>query len=371
MKILLLANHLNPGGIATYTISLAQGLKNKGHLIKVASRGGEWCRRLEELGIEHIYLSLHTKSELSPRIFFAKRELLKRLETDRVDILHAQTRITRVLAQFMRNHSGIPFVSTAHGFYTRRLGQRFFPCWGDGVVAISQAVKNDLVDKFKLDKRKIKVIYNGIDVYRSNKIITDQDKAQIKEDLGIDSEKVVVSISRLSFIKGQIYLVRAMEKIARDYPGLSCIIVGEGEAEDSLRKETDNLNLGKRVRFLKSVEDTTKILSIADVFVLPTMQEGLGLAILEAMASGIPVISTNIGGIPEIIRDGTNGLLVPAQDASALAGAISRLLKDEPLRIRLALNGRETVREKFSAERMIGESENFYEEIIAERFHTR
>jgi glycosyltransferase involved in cell wall biosynthesis len=364
MRILLLTNHLNPGGITTYVLSLAQGLKKKGHLVKIASRGGGCEQILEDSGIKHIYLNLHTKSELSPRIILGKRRLMDVLRTEAVDVLHAQTRITRVLSQFIQNRLRIPFVSTAHGFYKPRLGNRLFPCWGEGVVAISEAVKKDLIDKIKLNTSKIKVIYNGIDITRFNKNINDSDRNELRRNFGLGSGKVIVNISRLSFIKGHIYLIKAMEKVSQEHPDVSCLIIGEGEAENVLKTAVNRLGLAEKIKFYPSVSDTNKILLIADVFVLPTIQEGLGLAILEAMASGIPVVATNIGGIPEIIQNERNGLLVPVQDSQVLAGTIIRLLKDEPLRIRLVQNGRRTVKDKFSIKRMVGETEDFYRENI-------
>lgn len=364
MKILLLTNHLNPGGIATYTISLAKGLSKRGHLVKVASRCGEWRGQLEDSGIGHIYLNLQTKSEVSPLLISAKKKLLDILKDGGTDILHPQTRISRVLAQSVFKRTGIPFVSTAHGFYKKRLGSRLFPCWGAGVVAVSEAVKKDIISKFNLAPEKIKVIHNGINLDRFSEIMSGSDKEKIKESLGLGGKRIILNVSRLSFIKGHTYLVKVARIIIQNYADVDCVIIGEGEAETSLKEEIKGLGIERRIRLLRSVGDRFEFLSIADVFVLPSLQEGLGLSILEAMAAGIPVVATDIGGIPEIIRNGENGILVPPRDIPALSKAVCRVLEDDALRDRLVQNGRRTVEERFSLDRMVNQTEEFYRRII-------
>ncbi len=364
MKILLLANHLNPGGISTYTLTLAEGLKTRGHNVKVVSGGGVLTNRLIRAGIEHIYLDLSTKSELSPKIFVAKRRFLDILSKFSSDILHPQTRLTRVCAQFARNKTGVPFVSTAHGFYKDRLGNRIFPFWGDGIIAVSEAVKRDLISKLKVPANNIRVIHNGIET--SGKNIFDGGKTGIKEKLNLNFDKLIVSISRLSFIKGHIYLIRAMEKVSMAYPGAGCLIVGDGEAKALLEKETSRLKLTDKIKFLSSVEDTGEIFSAADIFVLPTLQEGLGLSILEAMARGVPVVATDVGGIPEIIESGKNGILFPPKDMNTLAEAICQVLGDGVLRNNLVGNAKKMVGEKFSSENMVSLTEDFYKNITGQ-----
>ncbi|MCX5656819.1 MAG: glycosyltransferase family 4 protein [Candidatus Omnitrophica bacterium] len=361
MKIILLANHLNPGGISTYTLTLAEGLKVRGHNVKVVSGGGVLTNRLIRAGIEHIHLDLSTKSELSPKVFVAKRRFLDILSKAPPDILHPQTRLTRVCAQFIRNKTGVPFVSTAHGFYKDRLGNRIFPFWGDGIIAVSEAVKINLTSSLGIPADNIRVIHNGIDT--SGKNISDGEKDRIKEKLNLNFNKLIVSISRLSFIKGHIYLVRAMEIVCKAYPSAGCLIVGDGEAKALLEKETRRLKLVGKIKFLSSVEDTGEILSAVDVFVLPTLQEGLGLSILEAMARGIPVVATNVGGIPEIIESGKSGILFPPKDMDTLAEAICRVLGDDVLRNSLVSNAKKIVGEKFSSENMVSLTEDFYKNV--------
>jgi len=363
MKILILTNHLNRGGITTYVISLAQGLKENGHTVKVVSRGGERVFDLEKMNIEHIFLDLFTKSEISPKIFCAKRKLFSILKKEKMDLLHPQTRITRVLAQYIYNKSNIPFVSTAHGFYKKRLAHIVFPYWGKRVIAISKAVKEDLVDRFGLKSEIVKVIYNGIDLdkFIPKKI---EERKELRKKFGLENGPVIGIISRIAKIKGHEYLIKAMKIILERYSNAKLLILGEGKGKDYLKKMVKDLRMGENVIFSSLNLDTLSLFSLMDVFVLPSLEEGLGMVILEAMASNVPVVATEVGGIPEIIRNGENGLLVPPQDYLKLGEAICKILENSELRDKFIYNGRKTVEENFNLKNMVKETEKVYEEII-------
>ncbi|MFN7169657.1 MAG: glycosyltransferase family 4 protein [Candidatus Omnitrophota bacterium] len=359
MRIILLTNHLNAGGITTYVLFLAKGLKERGHQVKVVSRGGERLKDLERWGIEHIFLNLFTKSEVSLKIYQAKRKLCSILKKEDVDLLHPQTRITRIIAEYIQNKLNIPFVTTAHGFYKKRLSHKIFPCWGKKVIAISNAVKEDLIRKFNLPDNRIKVIYNGVSI---EKFKMQNAKSKMETDKG----EIIGIVSRLSEIKGHPYLLRAMKEILKNFPQAQLFIVGEGKMKNYLLKLVRKLRIEKNVFFISSVLDTSSLFSNLDVFVLPSLEEGLGMAILEAMAWGVPVVATDVGGIPEIIQDGKNGLLVSPQDYKSLSRAICRVLESPDLKNKFIINGRRTVEEKFSLEKMLGETERLYYEILNE-----
>ncbi|MCM8784199.1 MAG: glycosyltransferase family 4 protein [Candidatus Omnitrophica bacterium] len=362
MKILLLTNHLNAGGITTYVLSLAKGLKEKGHLVKVASRGGEKLDVLKSLGIEHIFLNIFTKSEISPKIFWAKRNLCSILEKEGMDLLHAQTRLTRVISRYVQKRLNLPFVSTAHGFYKKRISHKIFPHWGKGVIAISKAVEKHLKVKFGLEGIKIKVIYNGVEMGSFKK--SEKEINGLRNNFGLSRGPVIGIISRLAEIKGHFYLIRAMKYVLEKIPSAQLLIVGEGKIRNLLLRLIKDLEMEKSVFLVSSISDKSLIFSLMDIFVLPSLEEGLGMVLLEAMAFGIPVVASNTGGISEIIQDGENGLLVLPRDEKGLGEAICRILEDDTLKNKLVFKGKQTIEEKFTLDNMVKETEDFYREIL-------
>lgn len=363
MNILILANHFNPGGISSYILSLAQGLTAKGHKVYVGSSGGEWVERLKKNNIEHIKLPLRTKSIISPKLLFAYCVLRRIIKEKKIDIIHSQTRVSSVLAYWLSRKTAVPFISTAHGFFRPRWVRLRFPCWGDLVIAISQAVKEHLIVDFKIAPDKIRLVHNGINVKSNQKPVTSNQK-EIKEKFGLKEGPVVGIIARLSEVKGHTYLIQAMKKVITQIPKAQLLSVGDGAIKKELEDLARSLGILERARFVPAVADTREALSVMDVFVMPSLQEGLGLSIMEAMLSGLAVIASSVGGIPSLIKDGQTGILVEPKDAQALAKAIISLLKDNKKASELGKNARELIIKEFSLERMIQETEEVYQECL-------
>ena len=364
MNILILANHFNPGGISSYILNLAQGLAVKGHQVYVGSAGGEWVERLKKNNIEHINLPLKTKSIISPKLLFSYFILKKELRDKRLDIIHSQTRVTSVLAYWLSRKTTVPFISTAHGFFKPRWVRLRFPCWGDLVIAISEAVKEHLIADFKVIPDKIRLVHNGISLSREriNTCLPEgrDSREQIRKGLGLKEGPVVGIIARLSEVKGHIYLIQAMKKVIAQIPEVQLLSVGDGAIKKELENLARGLGILERVRFVPAVADTREALSVMDVFVMPSLQEGLGLSIMEAMLSGLAVIASSVGGIPSLIKDGHTGILVEPKDAEALAKAIISLLRDNKKASELGKNARELIVKEFSLERMVQETEEVY-----------
>ena len=253
-------------------------------------------------------------------------KLLPHIKEKNIDIIHSNTRVTQVLSCIIEWLSGKPFVSTCHGFFKKRFFRKIFPCWGKKVIAISQQVKEHLLKDFAVKEKDIVVIHNGIDVdrFRNHKPENSAfgGREQLKTDLGLGSGPVVGIIARLSDVKGHIYLIEAMKKVLKALPDAQLLIAGEGKMKDELVSLARHLGLEGKVFFLPQVCDTVKVLSIMDVFVMPSLKEGLGLALMEAMACGLAVIGSDVGGIKSLIQHDYNGLLVEPEDTVALSSAI-------------------------------------------------
>ncbi len=177
--------------------------------------------------------------------------------------------------------------------------RKIFPCWGDYSIAISEAVRAHLVNDLGVRKEKVAVVHNGVEIERfSPDKFTQAQKIKFKQEYALPAEAAVVgTIARLSSVKGQRYLITAMQKVTAVFPEAQLLLVGEGPEKEKLLEQTKKLRLENNVTFASSTLDTCLPLSIMDVFVFPSILEGLGLAIIEAQAMALPVVATDVGGI--------------------------------------------------------------------------
>ncbi|MBN1405773.1 MAG: glycosyltransferase family 4 protein [Candidatus Omnitrophica bacterium] len=362
MNILLLTTRLNLGGIGVYVATLACALKKRGHKVIVASSGGELEDILKSKGIEHVHISINTSSEIGPHVMIAAMKLLKIIRKENIQLIHAQTRVAQVIAQYLEKFSKVTFVTTCHGFFKRRFIRILLPCWGRRVIAISDAVREHLVNTMKVSKENIELVYNGIDASVAQRHYSKEEITAFKKEFNLKADKVIGITARMSSVKGHIYLLMAMPKIKQAFPDIQLFMVGSGDKkyEDKLKTMCARLKIEESVIFHPSIRDIHKALVVMDIFVLPSVQEGLGLSILEALAGGLAVVASNVGGIYSVIKHEENGILVPPKDHAALADAVIRLLKDEALAKAMGKRGIEIVNEKFTIDKMVKDTEAFY-----------
>lgn len=357
MNILHLTNHLNIGGISQYVLTLAAGLKKRGHKIFLASSGGVLLSNFEEEGIIYLHLNLKTKSELSYKLWLSYFKLKKYIRENHIEIIHAHSRTTQVLAHFLSRATEATYISTCHGFFKKRFSRRLFPCWGQKVIAISRAVKEHLLSDFKVGEEKIKIIHSGV-------LISEEKSGFAKEAFGLTDGPIIGIIARLSPEKGHVYLIKAMSEVIRHIPSAQLLIVGDGRLKKELVRLTEDLGLKKNVFFLAAEENLTGLFSVMDIFVLPSLKEGLGLSLMQAMRYGLPVVGSDIGGIRDLVRHQETGLLVKTKDAADLAQAILELLHNPQQAKILGENARSFIKENFSVERMVSETEEVYRECL-------
>ncbi|MFC1621610.1 glycosyltransferase family 4 protein [Candidatus Omnitrophota bacterium] len=365
MKILLITTHLNIGGIGTYTISLARALKKKGNEVFVASSGGVLLSDLAAARISHIKINMLTKSELSPKVLASIFELRKVVKKMNIDVIHAQTRVSQVIGFFVSKLCRKAFVTTCHGFFRPNAGRRILPAWGDRVIAISDAVRAHLEKDFHVNKDRISLIYNGINTMRFLKDFSKEEKDALKDKFGLRKDHLIIgTIGRFTPDKGQDVLLRAFFEILKQKPNVQLVFVGDGKERFEIIDMAQRLGLSDNVIFVKSQINTVNILSVMDVFMFtPKRKEGLGLALLEALAAGKPAVATNVGGVSSIINDGINGFLVEPSRYQLLVEPTVRLLKDKTLYEKMSQAGREMVIQKFSIDGMVDKVEKLYREI--------
>jgi glycosyltransferase involved in cell wall biosynthesis len=256
-------------------------------------------------------------------------------------------------------------VSTCHGFFNhKRFSRKLFPCWGEKTIASSKSVEKHLIEDFKLDRDRVVQIYNGIELDRFLNIGKEKDYVFL-ERIGFFSDDIIVgSIGRLSPVKGFKYLIEGFNMIARDYPKIKLLFIGEGPEENALRDMVSGYGLNTRVFFMGGGGMTDEYLPFFDIFCLPSVHEGLGLSIMEAMAAGKTCIASNVGGISELIQNDITGLLFPPRDPRSIAEAIKRLLGEPSLCGKLALNAREKAKKDFSICDSVRKTADMYEEVI-------
>jgi len=175
---------------------------------------------------------------------------------------------------------------------------------------------------------------------------------------------VVTVVGSLYPVKGHRYLLEAVPQIVKTCPSTVFLFAGRGDCETALREQARTLGLEARVRFLGLRQDVPTLLELGDVFVQPSLSEGLSIAILEAMAAARPVVTTRVGGNPELVVEGETGLLVEPADAAGLASAVTRILADPAEGRRLGANGLARVRSRFSIETMVAQYEQIYGTLV-------
>jgi L-malate glycosyltransferase len=227
----------------------------------------------------------------------------------------------------------------------------------DGFIAASGAIRDILTDD-GIDSSRIVVVHDGIDIDRIDSLPTTDIHAEYWLPRGVP---VVVNVGALVGHKGQRHLVDAVAQAMRDVPDVHAVIFGEGELRAPLEKQIKHLGLDKRILLPGFREDVLSLVKASDLFVMSSITEGLGSAVLDAMAMGLAVVGTRAGGIPEAVVPGKTGLLVDPGEPRPLAAAIVRLLKDASLRQSYGQAGRARVSEFFGVNRLVERTLAAYE----------
>ena len=364
MKILIVTSHLNFGGISSYSVFLAKKLKEKGHNVFIASSGGDMVKELKEDKIGHLKVALNTKSELNPKIILSSFRIVLFLKANKIDIMHAQSRVSQVTCYLASLFTKIPYITTCHGFFKPKITRKLFKFWGIKVIAISEAVRAHLVNDLKVPKDKIVMIHNGVDIGNFKRNYNNEEKESIRKEFSLTKAIVVGIIARLSSVKGHIYLLEAAKLILNKRKDIQFLIIGDGPEESKLKKLTKTLEIEENVVFHKSILDTAQALAVMDIFVMPSISEGLGLAILEAMASSLPVVASNVGGIYSLISEGKNGYLLTPKNPAAIEDAILKIINNSQLAKDMGNLGQKICEKDFSLNVFADQVEKVYTQAL-------
>lgn len=356
-ETVLFVNHsMATGGIETLIVDMARALRMRDFAPAVAvfEGGGSLERSLGELGVA--VHPLAKREGLDPFLVLRLRRLIVRAA---VEVVHSHNfstwlytalalrGLTRSVRHVHTEHSNVEF--RARRYWLERLLGRMTTY----TVAVSAAVRDTMIGDIGIPPDRVRLIYNGIDTKR---FAPDAARRQsMRQALGAGPDTVVIGIvARLAAVKDHATLIHAFARLRRACTRpVQLVLVGEGPERTALEQGVAAHGLGADVRLAGEQHDTHDWLRAFDVYALSSTSEGMNLTLLEAMSTGLPVVATDVGGNPEIVRDGETGLLTPARDAQAMAETLSRLVASDTLRARMGAAGRRRVEECFSQESML------------------
>ncbi len=282
------------------------------------------------------------------------------------DVVHAHGYKADLYVYFALRRSRMALVSTCHTWYDVDAKDYFYGVVDrltlrsyERIVAVSEGVREYLL-RARVRAEKISMIRNGIDLRTF-----DRASAVVKAELGWSAYPLVGLVGRLSIEKGVDIFLAAAALVLAELPDTKFVVAGDGPDRAKLDALIGELGMGASVRMLGRRDDMAAVYASLDLMVSSSRREGLPMAILEAMASRVPLIATAVGGVPTVVLDGRTGVLVPEVDAGMLAKGIVALLRDGALRERLGVAARQLVEDEFSAQRMTADYLRVYEEAVA------
>lgn len=370
-KLLWLIDSLNVGGAETLAISFVRRYDREKFELTIAYlqsiAGSAIQQQLEDAGIRLVPLHARNLRDVS-----AFRRLLRFLREEKIDVVHAHLTYSATWASLASRLTGIPSIATLHvappsGRDRRALRDRLMRFvvnrWATLVVMVSDALKNDYVAAGGLSAKKMRTVHNGIELQRF-----ERDRAECRARLGRElqipeASLVVVTVSVLREGKGIEVLLDAATRV----PEARFLIVGDGAKRDEWKQLATRLGVAGRVHWAGHRSDVDALLAGCDLFVHPSLADALPTVLMEAMAARLPVVASNVGGIPEIVEVEATGRLVPPGDPARLAAEITDLLRDPVRRDRMGAHARVVAEKRFSTDSWIARLERVYEEAMQER----
>jgi len=326
-------------------------------------------KEIEETKIEFIPLNKLRYNRFSLGIVLELYRLMKKKQIHVVRTHRYRSNLYGRLAAFL---AGVPvIIASVHDNYRtdkrpkRRIMNRILSKITDKIVAVSEDVKEDIIRYDSINPSKIDVIPNGIDVERFN---PEKNTTDIRKEFSLEEDDIVIGfIGRIVPAKGLKYLLNALPYLKKEFKSIKLLIVGEGSLVEELKERAKKNNIFDNILFTGRRRDIPEILASINIFVMPSIAEGLPNALLEAMAMGKPIVTTEVGGIPEIVKNGFNGLLVPPRDTLSLSKAIKELISNDRLAAKLGQAARDLVHDNLSIKAIAQKWQSLYLSILKEK----
>jgi L-malate glycosyltransferase len=298
--------------------------------------------------------------------------LAKIFDEERVDLVHAHQYgpfFYAMLARLLERRPAVLF--TEHGRHfpdfprpKRKMVNRLLLESRDRVVGVGQAVRLAVIRNEGIPAARVGMIYNGIDappVGETNGF----DRNAVLNELGCrQGDFVILQVARLDYLKDHATAVRMMKRLVIDFPNAKLLLVGDGVEKQAIKQLIEAHGVGENVRLLGLRQDIGRLLKAADLFLLTSISEGIPLTVIEAMAAGLPVVATRVGGMAEVVVHGETGLLGPSGDDAAMAALVDQLVRNEELRRQMGLRGQMRARSEFSESRMHARYLDLYREML-------
>jgi glycosyltransferase involved in cell wall biosynthesis len=349
LSILYLIESCGHGGAEAQIAMQAAYASARGHRVMVAAPGGGWLtRELARRGVASHSLTPHRGKLAAARW---AREIARLVRAERADLIQAYLLQMNVAGALAGKLTGTPVVASVRGRVydferrSRLWAYRAIARAGAVLTTPSLDLREALVRRAGVPPRRVVAIHNGVDLPALDRLLASPDRSWLPPGFRVGA------IGRLDAVKGLQYLLDAAAIIAPQASDARFLFVGDGPEREALEQRARGLGLGDRVTFLGHREHAAAMLPALDVFVLPSLSEGLSNSLLEAMAASRPIIATDLGANAEVVRHREHALLVPPADASALAGAVLELRRDPALAARLAQSARARVEAHFSLAR--------------------
>ncbi|MEN6486266.1 MAG: glycosyltransferase [Syntrophobacteraceae bacterium] len=359
VKTVFLLQDLKFGGTQRQAIELASRIDPSRFSIRLwlMAEGDDFLPRVGELKLPVHWLSREKRVGFESLV-----NLWRSLLRERIDLLVLWTVVPNIWGRILGRLTGTRhIVGTCRGGASpARQHEGLLSTLADHHICNSTALGNAYLGRYRVPKTRVSMIPNGIDA----------PPGPHRVHAASSNPGVILSVARLVPDKDHDTLIRAFDIVARRHPGVELRIVGDGPRRQAVENLVRRAGLSQRVRFLPGRLDPFPLYGESDIFVLSSHREGLPNVILEAMAAGLPVVASAVGGIPEVVRHGRTGWLVPSEDPGAMADALERLLSDGRTRSAFGDAGRRLVEEEYSMSRMVRCHVEIFEKITGGRSRT-
>jgi glycosyltransferase involved in cell wall biosynthesis len=371
MRVLWIIDGLGRGGAENMMPPLLKQLNERGIESRVCvlqvKKDSSITNEIERLGIQVDVVNVTRLRNPTNLV-----TILRYVRQYRPDIIHTQLEESDIFGTIAAKIMNIPSITTLHtlevvpktdrSYWRNLIRWNLLGLFCSQIIAVSEITRQHYIS-MGIKRNKIITLYNGVDLNRFMGFR--ENPPQKKSIFGLPNDSIVLStVAVLREAKGLQFMLEAIPEILNKIPDLYYVIAGDGEYREALQQKLKYLRLDDRVKFLGYRSDIPQILAASDLFVFPSLIDALPTVLLEAMAVGKPIVSSNVGGIPEILENGVNGLLVPPASSTYLVGACIQVLTDSGFASRLAANAIQVVQQRFDIRKQAGSLVDLYDRMV-------